>query len=130
MDVYICTSETEGLSNVLLEAGASCLPIVATRVGGNPEIVADGENGFLVETHDPESIALAALQLAENPELRRDMGKRNRERVMAQFSIRAMVRAHEELYERLLPVALRPQQGVLGDPAKGEMPVASGIEMR
>jgi glycosyltransferase involved in cell wall biosynthesis len=103
MDVYICTSETEGLSNVLLEAGASGLPIVATRVGGNPEIVSDGYNGLLTPPHDPHSVASAAARLAQNASIRCQMGARSRQRVIAEFSIGAMVRAHEELYERFLP---------------------------
>lgn len=102
MDVYISTSDTEGLSNVLLEAGASGLPIVATRVGGNPEIVVDGHNGFLIEPRAPESVAAAATLLAENPRMRSQMGAQSRERVVAEFSIRAMVDAHEELYEHFV----------------------------
>jgi glycosyltransferase involved in cell wall biosynthesis len=102
LDVYICTSQTEGLSNVLLEAGACGLPIIATRVGGNPEIVTDAYNGFLVSPRAPEAIAVKALQLASNPKLRRIMGERSRQRAISQFSLIAMVHAHETLYESLL----------------------------
>jgi glycosyltransferase involved in cell wall biosynthesis len=112
MDVYLCTSETEGLSNVLLEAGASGLPIVATRVGGNPEIVLDGYNGLLVEPCLPETVAAAAVQLAGNGLMRRQMGVRSRERVSAEFSIRAMVSAHENLYEKFLPRVNALKQGL------------------
>jgi glycosyltransferase involved in cell wall biosynthesis len=112
MDVYVCTSETEGLSNVLLEAGASGLPVVATRVGGNPEIVIDGYNGFLFEPRAVEELVSAAMRLANNPGLRSQMGLANRERMIAQFSVGAMVKTHEELYERALshnPARLRRQ---------------------
>jgi glycosyltransferase involved in cell wall biosynthesis len=102
LDVYVCTSQTEGLSNVLLEAGACGLPIIATKVGGNPEIVTDGYNGFLVPPAEPEVIAAKALQLSLNSELRGIMGNRGRQRVASQFSITAMVRAHERLYGSLL----------------------------
>jgi glycosyltransferase involved in cell wall biosynthesis len=102
MDVYICTSDTEGLSNVLLEAGASGLPLVATRVGGNSEVVEDGYNGFLVEPRTHNVIASAALKLASNMNMRQQMGARSRERICSEFSIKTMVNAHEELYEQLL----------------------------
>jgi L-malate glycosyltransferase len=102
LDVYVCTSQTEGLSNVLLEAGACALPTIATRVGGNPEIVTDGYNGFLVPPAEPEVIAAKALQLGSDRERRRIMGNRGRQRVATHFSMAAMVRAHEDLYARLL----------------------------
>lgn len=102
LDVYICSSETEGLSNVLLEAAACGLPIVATRVGGNAEIVIENETGLLADAHDPEALAAAALKLARDPEMRRAMGRRGCQRIRDNFSIRAMVTAHEALYDRLL----------------------------
>jgi len=100
MDAYICTSETEGFSNVLLEAAASGLPLIATRVGGNPEIVFPGENGSLVPVAKPEDVAQAALTLVDNPILRRRMGNQSRELVAQRFSLEIMVRRHELLYER------------------------------
>ena len=102
MDVYICTSQTEGLSNVLIEAGACGLPVIATRVGGNPEIVVDNYTGYLVESQQPEAVASKALQLSSNPELRYAMGERARQRVTCEFSMIRMVNAHEKLYESLL----------------------------
>jgi glycosyltransferase involved in cell wall biosynthesis len=101
-DAYICTSVTEGFSNVLLEAAASGLPLVATEVGGNPEMIVPGENGCLVPVAQPEQVAEAALALAGNPDLRRRMGARSRELVKQRFSLDSMVRQHEHLYERLL----------------------------
>jgi len=102
MDAYICTSETEGFSNVLLEAAASGLPLIATRVGGNPEIVFPGENGFLVPVARPEDVAQAALTLVDDSTLRRRMGNRSRELVERRFSLETMVRQHELFYERAL----------------------------
>lgn len=102
LDAYICTSETEGLSNVLLEAAASGLPIIATDVGGNGEIVSGGENGYLVPVGEPEQIAAAALALIANPEQRARMGARSRQIVSQKFSLDVMVRQHEELYTKLL----------------------------
>jgi len=102
LDAYLCTSQTEGLSNVLLEAGACGVPVVATRVGGNPEIITDGHNGFLVPPATPEAVAAKALLLGSNPDLRVLMGDRGRQRAVSQFSIAAMVQAHETLYASLL----------------------------
>jgi glycosyltransferase involved in cell wall biosynthesis len=102
MDAYICTSETEGFSNVLLEAAASGLPLIATRVGGNPEIVFPWENGLLVPAAAPEDVAQAALTLARDPNVRRRMGRRSRELVEQRFSLETMVRQHELFYERAI----------------------------
>jgi glycosyltransferase involved in cell wall biosynthesis len=101
LDVYVCTSQTEVLSNVLLEAGACRLPIIATRVGGNPEVVTDGYNGFLVSPRAPAEIIAKALQLASNLEMRRAMDERGRQRAISQFSMATMVGAHERLYSAL-----------------------------
>jgi len=111
LDVYICSSESEGLSNVLLEAAACGLPIVATRVGGNGEIVIENETGLLAEPHNPEALAAAALKLAGDPEMRREMGRRGYQHIRDKFSIRAMVTAHEELYQRLSAATGRGQSG-------------------
>ena len=101
MDVYICTSETEGFSNVLLEAMATGLPVIATNVGGNPEAVAEGVNGTLVPTHAPELMARAAVELAALPERLRQWAENSRRRAEELFSLKKMVQAHEELYTRL-----------------------------
>ena len=102
MDAYICSSETEGFSNVLLEAMASGLPVIATDVGGNREAVADGCSGWLVPSRSPARIAEAAIQLATDPARRREFCRNGRRRAEALFSIDRMVRAHQELYTRLL----------------------------
>ena len=102
LDVFLCTSETEGLSNVLLEAGSCGLPIVATNVGGNPEVVKDGFNGMIVEPKQPAQLAAAALQLVASRTLREEMGKRSRQWISSQFSIDSMVSAHMALYEGLI----------------------------
>jgi len=108
MDAYICTSDTEGFSNVLLEAAASGLPLIATQVGGNAEVVFPGDNGFLIPVATPEDVAHAALTLADDPILRRRMGNRSRELVEQRFSLETMVRQHELLYERALESRRRP----------------------
>jgi len=102
MDIHICASETEGLPNVLLEAMATAKPVIATRVGGNAEVVCHDETGFLVPVRDPVAMAAAGERLLANPGLRHRMGRRAREVVESRFSLDRMVRSHEELYLRLL----------------------------
>jgi glycosyltransferase involved in cell wall biosynthesis len=102
MDVYICASETEGFSNVLLEAMATGLPVIATDVGGNREAVAEGVNGRLVPAHAPEQIARAAVELATNPDRLRQFSLSSRSRAEELFSLRKMVQAHEDLYTQLV----------------------------
>jgi glycosyltransferase involved in cell wall biosynthesis len=100
-DVFLFTSETEGLSNVLLEAASCRVPIVATNVGGNPEVVRDNFNGILVDPKAPASMAAAALRLDRSPDLRREMGARGRQWICSEFSVQAMVNAHLALYAQL-----------------------------
>lgn len=102
LDVLVLPSLAEGLSNVLLEAMAAGLPVVATAVGGTPELVIDGETGRLVPPQDAASLAQAIQQLLANPAQARQMGQAGRQRVQAHFTIRQMVRQTEQLYETLL----------------------------
>jgi glycosyltransferase involved in cell wall biosynthesis len=102
MDVYLCTSETEGLSNVLLEAMASGVPVIATRVGGNPEAVADGVSGYIVPPLEPDLMANSAIELVTRSSRLQEFSAAARLRVEHNFSMMGMVRAHEDLYIRLL----------------------------
>lgn len=102
MDALVSASHQEGFSNVLLEGMASGLPIVATRVGGNPEAVADGDTGLLVDAHAPEQLAEAVLKLVRNPAAAREMGLRGRERVKALFSYDAMIKGMRAFYDEAL----------------------------
>jgi len=102
LDIYVCTSETEGLSNVLLEAMACGIPIVATAVGGNPEAVQDGVEGILVPAHTPEAVATAVGRLIQDTGLRSQMGDAGRRRALEHYSMEAMVCAFERVYERTL----------------------------
>ena len=102
MDVYVCTSETEGFSNVLLEAMATGLPVIATDVGGNREAVAEGVNGKLVPAHAPAIIAQVALELTGSPERMRQFSLSSRSRAEELFSLKKMVQAHEDLYMELV----------------------------
>ncbi len=102
MDVYVSASEVEGLSNSILEAMASARPVIATRVGGNPELVVEGETGFLVPRYTPLAIARGMSLFAENDELRTRFGVNARRIVQERFSLAAMVHAHQDLYCQLL----------------------------
>ncbi|MFN0197619.1 MAG: glycosyltransferase [Planctomycetaceae bacterium] len=100
--VYAGSSLTEGISLTLLEAMAVGLPVVATNVGGNPEIVIPGETGALVETGDSRALAEEILKLCLNPWQAELYGRHGRSRVEQHFSIQGMVRQYESLYRTLL----------------------------
>jgi len=101
-DVFVMTSEFEGTPNVLLEAMASGLPVVATRVGGVPEIVREGENGFLVDCDDDEGLCLAVARLIRDPRLRCSLGQDGRAYVLANHSLERLPAQLSELYETAL----------------------------
>lgn len=98
LDVFALPSLTEGLSIALLEASAAGLPIVATAVGGNPEIVTDGRTGVLVPPDDREATRNALEALLKDAALRARMGSAAREWVRANASIEAMRRSHDRFY--------------------------------
>jgi glycosyltransferase involved in cell wall biosynthesis len=99
--VVILTSRWEGLPVTLLEAMASRKPIVATAVGGIPEIVRDGENGFLSPAGDVEAIARSIRRLLENPDLAAAMGECGKKQLSADYEVTETVRRLENLYEEL-----------------------------
>jgi glycosyltransferase involved in cell wall biosynthesis len=101
LDVFVLTSLWEGLPRVYLEALASGVPVVGTRVDGAVEVVAEGVNGYLVEPGDMRAMAEKVLCLLANPDERRRMGAQG-QRLPAEFDIRSMVRQQEREYERLL----------------------------
>lgn len=96
--VFVLPSVYEGISIALLEAMAASLPVVVTRVGGNPEVVLDGENGFLVESGDAAGLARALVALARDMALRERMGLAARARVEAEFDLTKAVRRYEAIY--------------------------------
>jgi len=101
MDVACLTSNTEGLSNVILEEMAMGKPVVATHVGGNPELIVDGITGRLVPKGRPEELAEAVWELYMKPDLRMQMGERGRDRVAKNFSMLNMMQKMEDLYASL-----------------------------
>ena len=108
LDCFVLPSLAEGISNTILEAMATGLPVIATAVGGNAELVAEGRTGLLVPAGDAEALAQALCSLASNPERAKGMGKSGRSAVEQHFSLAAMVRAYTELYDR--ECAARPRR--------------------
>jgi glycosyltransferase involved in cell wall biosynthesis len=100
-DVVVLPSETEGFSNSIIQAMAYRKPVVACRVGGNPEAIEDGVTGLLVPPKDPETLAQALDRLVADEALRRRMGEAGRERVTREFTKQVMLRKTEAMIVRL-----------------------------
>ncbi len=109
LHAFVLPSQSEGISNALLEAMASGLPVLATRVGGNPELVQDGQTGYLLPAGDPRTLAAHLVHLAQHPQQALAMGQAGRSRVMAQFSLDAMVARYQNLYDTQLQRTRRLQ---------------------
>lgn len=101
-DLFALPSLAEGISNTILEAMATGLPIVATNVGGNSELVANGDTGLLVPPADARKLAEAIEEYIRNPNLLRTHGRQGRIRAREHFSLKTMVNAHLTLYEAVL----------------------------
>jgi glycosyltransferase involved in cell wall biosynthesis len=100
--IAVLSSNWEGLPISILEAMRAGLPVVATRVGGVPELVEDGITGYLVPPHDPRALATALQRLLDSPEDRHRMGQRGREKMLRQFSVECMVAKTLEVYRDVL----------------------------
>jgi glycosyltransferase involved in cell wall biosynthesis len=101
LDIYVNTSLHEGLPLSVLEAMACGKPVVAARVGGIPEVVRHGEDGFLVEGRQPGAFAAWCERMIEEPALRRTMGRNARARVAEAFDRERMAASYRALYEEL-----------------------------
>ena len=107
MDLFVLPSRREGLGLVLLEAMRAELPVVASNVGGIPDVVDHGVTGVLVPPEDPVALADAIERLLADPELRARFGAAGRARFEAHFSTEQEARAYEALYDELVPPATR-----------------------
>lgn len=102
LDVFVLPSKAEGISNTILEAMATGLPVLATAVGGNVELVEEGRTGSLLPAGDAEAMAQALLAWWRDPAQARRLGQAGRAEVEARYSLQAMVAAYQGLYDRQL----------------------------
>jgi sugar transferase (PEP-CTERM/EpsH1 system associated) len=98
MDVYVLGSLREGISNTVLESMSTGLPVIATRTGGNVELVNDNVTGRLIAPGNSDELAAAMLAYARDPNMRRTHGAAARERIEQEYSLRRMLRDYEALY--------------------------------
>lgn len=101
LDIFVLPSLIEGVSNTILEAMATGLPVVATAVGGNPELVQPGETGVTVPAADPAAMSQAILGYINSPELRQRHGEAGRRRAEKMFSMASMVNGYNAVYDRV-----------------------------
>jgi sugar transferase (PEP-CTERM/EpsH1 system associated) len=101
MSLFVLPSLNEGISNTLLEAMASGTPVVAARVGGNPELLIDGQTGTLFEPEDEVGLAEVIMRYVREPALIQRQGRAARERALRHFTLESMVAGYAEVYERL-----------------------------
>jgi glycosyltransferase involved in cell wall biosynthesis len=108
-DAFVLPSGNEGTPVSAIEALGAGRPVVATRVGGVPDVVRDGVDGYLVEAGDVAGLAEALARLAADPELRDRMGAAGRERVLPRYAVERLIDDVDRLYRSLLEVeGLRP----------------------
>ncbi len=100
-DIFVLASEREGLPASLLEAMASGCPVVATAVGGIPEVILDGLTGFLVPRRNPRALADKLAQLLSDADLCASMSAQSRKHVAARFTVERMAEGYEDLYRWL-----------------------------
>jgi len=117
LDISVLTSFSESLPNAILEAMAAGLPVVSTRVGGSPEVVRDGETGFLVDSGNDAQLVEALRALLQNESLRKQFGAQGRDAARAQFGIASVQKQYEDLYtatlrEKCGPAAVRRPERV------------------
>jgi len=105
LDLFVLPSSNEGLPRSILEAMAAAVPVVATNVGGNADLVVPGRTGLLVPPRDPGALAAAIEKLLRAPDTAREMGRAGRLMVEQHFSLRAAALGVERVFDQLLPAA-------------------------
>ncbi|MFI5329960.1 MAG: glycosyltransferase [Desulfobaccales bacterium] len=107
LDIFVLPSHSEGVSLALLEAMAVGLPVIASAVGGLPEVVTDGENGLLIPPQDPEALAMALERLLEDPAGAKQLGENARHHVETHYSLERLGREINGIYEELISSSRR-----------------------
>lgn len=102
-DIAVLCSETEGFSNAIIEYMRCGKPVICTRTGGNPEIIQDGVNGYLIPVGDIDALADRIRDLIEHPEKRRAMGEASLAQLADRYSLDAMLAQHIRLYHEIAP---------------------------
>ena len=102
MDLFVLPSLAEGVSNTILEAMATGLPVIATDVGGNPDLVSDEDTGLLVPKENPIEMAKAMARYLENPRLIKQHGANGLKRIQGGFSLSAMVNRYMTVYDYVI----------------------------
>jgi len=105
IDIFVMPSLNEGISNTILEAMATGLPVVATNVGGNPELVSPGRTGLLVEPGNPAALADGIRNYLEQPDMMAEHGNMARREVEENFSLKSMVRQYLDVYDAVTGIA-------------------------
>jgi len=106
MDVFVHPAWFEILPRTIVQAQATGTPVVATRLGGVPEVIKEGKTGLLVPPRDPEALAEAVMRLLRDPELRARMGEAARASITSAYTVEAMVEAIEAVYDELIEAKL------------------------
>jgi glycosyltransferase involved in cell wall biosynthesis len=101
MDIFVLPSINEGISNTILEAMASGLPVLASDTGGNSELVDHGRTGMLFPVRDSETLEAGIIKYLEDGGLRREHGRNARGKVIRMFEVDRMVKAYERVYRRV-----------------------------
>lgn len=118
--IAVSASKSEGLSNAIMEAMAASLPVVATRVGGTPELVCHECSGFLVPADDAEALAARLLELLRSPDTARQFGLAGRRRIEDEFSATRLGRRVTELYAEMLEQKTERTRAICHGDSKGE----------
>ncbi len=102
MNIFVLSSHSEGMPLVILEAMASHLPVVATSVGGIPEVISNNQTGFLIQPDDPDAIVDRVIQIYSDINLAKALGKAGQERIKSSFDVIPITNQIENLYSDLL----------------------------
>ncbi len=108
-DLLLLPSDNESFGLVALEAMACEVPVVVSNVGGLPEVVDEGEVGFLVEPYHVDEMARRAVEIVGNPTCRREMGKKARQRAKARFCASRIIPQYERYYEKVIAAGARAE---------------------